>query len=175
VTVWRRSWELDPTGPTSNANYGLALILEGRTEEAIHLLERTLELAPDFPFALRNLAMIHHRRGDSRQAAELYDRAGEPALAACALAQSGAELEARVRLEELEHTASSRYVSPYHLATIHACLGEADTAFALLEQAYRERIWELTRLNIDWCLLPIRGDARFNDLARRVGLPSTGG
>jgi len=42
----------------------------------------------------------------------------------------------------------------------------------LLEKCYQERYGRMVWLNVDPLLEPLRSDARFADLARRVGLPT---
>ena len=110
--------------------------------------------------------------GDPARAADLFEAAGDRTSLACARAQSGAGEEARAILEELQREAPQQYLSPYHVAEIHASLGETELAFAALEEAYAERLFVLSSMNIDWRLAPIKSDPRFADLARRVGLPT---
>lgn len=51
-------------------------------------------------------------------------------------------------------------------------MGEKDKAFALLEQAYKERSDYLaTYFATDERLDNLRSDSRFDELRRRVGLP----
>ena len=47
--------------------------------------------------------------------------------------------------------------------------GDTGGAFAWLEAAYRQRHPDLVRLNTDLFYATLRGDARFQDLLRRVG------
>ena len=57
------------------------------------------------------------------------------------------------------------------VAGIHTALGDADSAFAVLEAGYERRDTALIRIRIAPMLAPLRGDPRFDDLARRIGLP----
>jgi len=49
-------------------------------------------------------------------------------------------------------------------------LGDKEQAFAWLNRAYQERDNWLIYLNVEPRLGPLRSDARFTDLLRRVGL-----
>nr|MBA3895393.1 hypothetical protein [Gemmatimonadales bacterium] len=57
----------------------------------------------------------------------------------------------------------------YYFALVHAGLGERDQALRYLERAYEERSTVLAYLLIDPRLAPLRDDARFLALARRLG------
>jgi hypothetical protein len=62
-------------------------------------------------------------------------------------------------------------VDPYHLAVVHAGLGDRDLAFRCLEGAYRyHSLWLAGWARCDPRLDPLRGDARFADLLRRLGV-----
>jgi tetratricopeptide (TPR) repeat protein len=63
------------------------------------------------------------------------------------------------------------YSSAYELATLNADLGDKDQAFRWLNTAYQEHDWLLVGLKTDFLLDPLRSDARFAELVRKVGLP----
>lgn len=75
-------------------------------------------------------------------------------------------------MKELEKLAKTDYVSPYDLALIFLGLGDTDRTFASLTQAYEERASGLAFLKTDPRLDPLRSDARFLDLARRMNFPA---
>ena len=170
LALRRKAWELDPTGLMTNVVLGDSLHHAGRLEEAVAHLEKTLELAADFDQARISLGDTLMAVGDWGRAADLFEAAGDRTSLACVRAQSGATAEARAIFEELQREAPRQYLSPYHVAAIHASLGETELAFAALEEAYAERIFVTSRMNIDWRLAPIKNDPRFSELARRVGL-----
>jgi hypothetical protein len=60
-------------------------------------------------------------------------------------------------------------VSPYDIALIHTPLGEIEKAFWYLEKAYEEGAEWIIYTNVDPRLDPLRKDARFVDLMRRIG------
>jgi TolB-like protein/DNA-binding winged helix-turn-helix (wHTH) protein/Tfp pilus assembly protein PilF len=89
-----------------------------------------------------------------------------------AYAAIGKRAEAERILRDLEHGAKESYVSPYILATIYAGLGEQDKAIQFLEKALDQRSLEISwNLKADQRVDNLRSDPRFQDLARRVGLP----
>jgi TolB-like protein/DNA-binding winged helix-turn-helix (wHTH) protein/Tfp pilus assembly protein PilF len=97
---------------------------------------------------------------------------GARASLAHAFAAIGNKSDAEKILRDLEQKSIKSYVSPYVLATIYASLGEKDRAFQYLEKAYNERSLDLSsNLKADLRIDSLRSDRRFQDLARRVGLP----
>jgi len=58
------------------------------------------------------------------------------------------------------------------MALIYAGLGGKDQAFEWLERAYDERDKGILFLMVDPPLDPLRSDPRFQDLLRRMNLPS---
>ena len=87
-----------------------------------------------------------------------------------AYAVSGQRAEARKQLKKLDELGAQHYVSSFPRVLIYAGLGENDRALEWLERAFQERSRGLAKLKWDPRLDPLRGDARFADLVRRVGL-----
>jgi tetratricopeptide (TPR) repeat protein len=71
---------------------------------------------------------------------------------------------------QLQELGRRRYVSPYHLAVIHAGLGARAEALSELEQAADERYSWLVFLRVEPQFDGLRSDPRFGALVRRVGL-----
>ncbi len=86
---------------------------------------------------------------------------------------AGRRDSARAVLDQLNDLGRRRYVTPYAVASVYAALGERDRAFELLEDAFSERTEDLILIKIDPRLKPLRGDPRFTDLLRRMGLEET--
>ena len=63
-----------------------------------------------------------------------------------------------------------QFISGSEIALLHAALGEPDLALAQLERAYREHEPQLARLKVDPMLDPLRSDARFITLVRKMNL-----
>ena len=73
-------------------------------------------------------------------------------------------------LASLAEIDKMRYVPAYNFAILYAGLGDLDQAFDRLEQACKERSGFLPFLKVEPVVDCLRGDSRFQDLLRRVGL-----
>ena len=85
-------------------------------------------------------------------------------------AQMGRGEDALRILSQLLEMRKKRYVSPYGIASIYACLGEKNAAFEWLETAYAEHDQTLVWVKVHPRLDGLRGDPRFQDLLRRMRL-----
>jgi tetratricopeptide (TPR) repeat protein len=95
------------------------------------------------------------------------------AALAHAYAVTGKKAEAEKILRDLQQKSKTTYVSPYLLATIYAGLGEKDSAFRLLEEAYHERALEITwAFKSDLRIDNLRSDPRFQSLLQRIAFPA---
>ena len=83
---------------------------------------------------------------------------------------SGRVAEARQLLQELQRSSRLRYVSPYHIALIHAGLGERDAVFEWLDKAYDDREGRMTLLRSTPEFASLRSDPRFTKLLQRMKL-----
>jgi DNA-binding winged helix-turn-helix (wHTH) protein/tetratricopeptide (TPR) repeat protein len=87
-----------------------------------------------------------------------------------ALARAGRADEARVLRSELVAGRATAYVSSYHLAVVDLALGDVEGALAGLDTALEERSHMLVFLDHEPKLDPLRGEPRFADLRRRLGI-----
>ena len=168
--------ELDPLSIYDNTNLGWHLHMARRLDEAIEQFRKTIEMDQSF-------AQAHLWLGEAYETKQMYEQAiselkkavyggGPSAMAALghALAVAGRTGEARRSLRQLEELAKERYVSSYDVAVILTGLSEKDQAFVRLGEAYEQRDgWMAFWLKVDPRLDPLRSDARFRDLLRRVG------
>ncbi len=67
----------DPTNATLFSDLGNLLALDGRTDEAEAAYERALELAPDHPEVLYNLALLQQAAGRTQEALEHFKRSAQ--------------------------------------------------------------------------------------------------
>ena len=173
-----RAHALDPAYLIAAVDVGHRLYDARRYADAIEPIRKVLEFNPDFAYAHRYLGQVYEANRmypealrEMRKTLELssYSPTDIAALGHT-YAASGHRNEARKELETLDELAKRRYVSSYGRVLIYAGLGEKDRAFDWLERGFQERSTWMIRLRVDPRLDPLRGDARFTDLMRRVGL-----
>lgn len=141
---WDRALQLAPTYPWTHQHIGNYYCRNGEFDRGLDSLKRSVELSPEDPLFVANLG-------------HCYAAAGRPG-------------EARNLALQLEERSRSRYISPMSFALIHLGLGENDQAIQWLERAYEVQALLLTTIVFDERFDPLRADARFSDLVRRLGL-----
>ncbi len=176
---FERALELSPSSVQDLVCYANHLIYVGRYDDAEAALARAHEANPSYAYTHLARGFLHERRGDLEAAFAEYKQGaeasnGEPNyLAAVAYGHAilGRREEARKLLEELVEQSAHTFVRSMSIAQVHVGLGEIDEAFVWLEKAFENREHYLTELNVDPRWDPLRGDPRFDDLIRRMGLP----
>jgi Flp pilus assembly protein TadD len=86
-------------------------------------------------------------------------------------AQTSKRGEATAVIEELQKRYAQRQANGYDIARVYVGLGEKDQAFAWLEKDFQSRNATMPGFSYLPPLDSLRGDPRFKDLARRIGLP----
>ena len=181
VVEARRAQQVDPASAHVNTWAGGAYFAAGRAEEGVASARKALELDPSFFDASVVLGRIHVTQGKYEEAIAELERAvtfnqGQELLLgalAHAYARGGHREKALKIVGELNRIdLEERGYTPFGLIWAYAGLGDKERAFALLEKCYQERYGRMVWLNVDPLLEPLRSDARFADLARRVGLPT---
>jgi len=160
-----------------NSNAGRTLYFARQYEQAIEQLRKTLDMDPNFPLTLWYLGMAHEQVSRPDEAiAELLKASLSRDLPTVlgglghAYAVSGKRAEAHQVLEELQDLSKRRYVSPFNIALIHAGLGDKAQAFEWLDKAYQDHSQLLSWVNVWPQFDGLRGEPRFQDLVRRMGL-----
>jgi Tfp pilus assembly protein PilF len=166
---FKRALELDPASLPINADLGAYLCgTLGQHDKGLEQLKKTLELAPNWPRIHSFLSSCYAERGMWNEAIQEMVSIGAPGFVQRArmYAATGKRDEALRIIAEMK----KRPNSPMAFANIYATLGEKDLAFEYLEKAYAERIPILRGMKVSRVWDPIRSDARFTDLLRRIGL-----
>jgi len=175
----KRAQQVDPLGFAA-FSVGAALVFARRWDPAIEQLRRAIAIDPNFWFSHCFLGRAYEQKGKLPEAIVEFQRAVELEKDNAetwsglghAYALSGNRAEAQKILDHLKEVSAHSWVAPYNVAVIHAGLGHKDQAFALLDQAYKDRSYYLpTYLATDARMNSLRSDPRFGELNRRVGLP----
>jgi TolB-like protein/cytochrome c-type biogenesis protein CcmH/NrfG len=144
VFYYRMALELDQRFDGTNSGLARSLEALGRFDEARTRYEEGLRLSPELAWSSLGLAHL--------------------------AAASGNEPEARRILGELTEARKTRVVSAWGIAVLHASLGDIDEAFEWLDAAIEEKSSGLIMLRVHPRLDPIRSDARYWPLVKKVGL-----
>jgi len=175
----KRALELDQLALIMNVHLGWAYFYAHQYDLASEQLRKSLEMDPNYGVAHWYLGQAYKQQKlyteaetEFREAKDIFkiDNPGVDADMGQAYAISGKRNEAQNVIDELKELSKQKYVASYHIALIYAGLGETDRAFEWLENAYGERSDLLVYLKVDPRLDGLRGDPRFLDLVRRVGL-----
>ena len=175
----QRALDLDPLSLVINKNLGTVYYYARQYDRALEQYKRALELDADFARSHLYLGIAYDAMGNTDAAvSELETALAQSgsntvvmALLGHALAHAGRLDEARAILAEFDRRAASQYVAAFNYAVVHAGLGDVDRAFAQLHRAFDERSSWLVSMKAEPLLDSLRGDPRFAELVRRVGLP----
>ena len=177
IAELRRSHDLDPVAIVNEAFFGFLFFRARRYDEAIAACRKTLELAPNYPNANWFMALALEKQGRipeaiaSLQSAVINSRAPLfKALLGHAYGLAGERTKALRVLEEIKLLSKQQYVSPMDFAIIYTGLNDREMAFQWLETAYSDRVMRIQELN-EPHFDSLRGDPRYEDLLRRIGIP----
>lgn len=169
--------ELDPLGITG-VSTGWILFHARRYDEAIQELRSVVAVYPDYAGArwFRGFALIGKGEPEAaipeleRTVSIMHRSPGSIELLATAYARAGRRTEALRLIDELKRRRQTSYVPAGAFINPTLALGENDEAFIWFERAYEEKSNILQFLKVHPFFDPVRGDPRFVDLLRRVGL-----
>jgi TolB-like protein/DNA-binding winged helix-turn-helix (wHTH) protein/Tfp pilus assembly protein PilF len=178
IAELRRAESLDPLSLIISADLADALCIAHLYDESVQQSRRTLEMDPNFAIAHYELGQAFVQKRMLSEAIEQFQRAIKlsggnevfNANLAYAYATSGSKEEAMKIVKDLEDRQTQHSSTDASIGLIYVGLGDNDQAMIWLNKAYQARFNPsiLVRPAFD----PLRSDARFQNLLRRIGLPS---
>jgi TolB-like protein/DNA-binding winged helix-turn-helix (wHTH) protein/Flp pilus assembly protein TadD len=172
---------LDPLSLIISADMADALCVARRYEEAVQKSRKILEMDPNFAVGHYELGQALEQKNlhdeaivEFQRAIELSGHSGAfDSYLGYAYAKSGREEEAIKIVGDLRTRHDQNPSADADIALIYVGLGDRRQAMIALNKAYEARFKAsiLLRPAFD----PLRSDARFQDLLRRIGLPQTAG
>lgn len=172
LTTLARAVHLDPINPNVYRAQAQALMAARRYAEAAQAMRHALEVNPRMGGAHALLGEARLLQGDAAGAIAEY-RVEPSSLSrlkglSMALRQAGDAAGATAAFRELVETEGDS--AAYQQAQVQAQWRDADAAFAALDRAFAVTDSGLTSLGVDPLLEPIRRDARYPGVLRRLGL-----
>jgi TolB-like protein/DNA-binding winged helix-turn-helix (wHTH) protein/tetratricopeptide (TPR) repeat protein len=183
----KKALELDPLSLPINNFMGMTFMFAGDYEKSYQQFQHTIAMDPTFPLAHEYFSFLLKMMGkyeagiDEYEKSELLggsspeDAAAEATMMRQAFKKGG---EKGLWEKTLEVTLAKRdrpkgeFMAPGVFASLYALAGNKDNAFQWLDKAYAKRDGEdITLLKVDPAFKNLRGDPRFVDMLRRLGLP----
>jgi TolB-like protein/thioredoxin-like negative regulator of GroEL len=168
--------QLDPISSRAYHNTAFGYYFARQYDQALLQMQHASALRHEPAELIFPLAVIYVEKGMHGEAIQQFQKLGDQPHALGHMGNAYARIrrvaEAREMISELQKQVQNTGVGRYEIALVYAGLGEKEEAFAWLEKSFVARDKGLTYLKIDPCLDPLRSDSRFQDLVRRVGLPS---
>ena len=176
-----RAHQLDPLLPVTSYTVGRIHIVARRYDDAIAVCKKLANENPTFAKAHYCLFRAYWGKRMYPQVikewkaySELSGDRNESEFAAAierGFRSAGWKGALTKGIETRQTQRKTGYYSAYLIADLCAELGDKDQALRWLNTAYQEHDFRLIGLKTDFLLDPLRSDARFAELVRKVGLP----
>ncbi len=187
-----RAVELDPFSQIINLNHAHYYRRKGDYDKALELYKKAVELDPNFAMAHFDLAVAYgtmKRLADMKREAKIaIERGTREAKIAVGLGRASYHRPVKILdvlvayfeddkekvrklLHELEaHFGEPLAISALQAAGLHFYLGESEKGFEWLEKSYSRKEDDLFYIKTDELFNSIRGDPRYQELLKRIGL-----
>ncbi len=169
-----RARQLDPLSLIIASDNAAILYYSRQYDLAIAECRAVLEMEPNFPRAHLVIPAYVEKAQFAEALADVdkWDDAGPWMWAwrAYVYGREGKRPQARHALEQLLKLNRREKIGPDPILWAYVGMGDRDAAFVWFEKAYANHSNTLTGLKVDPAFDPLRGDPRFQDLMRRVGL-----
>lgn len=168
--------ELEPMSAEAHAWYGSVFYFARQYDEALIHINRSLAIDENYPFAHYFKGMCYMAKGkfaeaiiEQQLAYNLFAAPWSYGRLAYAYARAGNTQMATSILDSLKKVSATSYVPSDVLASVYVALGDKENAFEYLIKAADERAGWMTLLNVDPIWDPIRNDARFVAIIKKMG------
>jgi Flp pilus assembly protein TadD len=157
-------------------NLGKAYYRARDFDKTIEYFRKVLAETPNSTSAMYMMALTYIQKSQYAEAIEVLEKLSTmkkwyaASLLGYAYAKVGRVDEARRILDEMEEHAKTENLPAQERAIVYIGLGDNDSAFYWLEEAYKERFGSLIALTSDPFFDSIKSDPRFVTLARKINL-----
>lgn len=176
LAVTRQALDIDPRDPLMNAHRAWLDLHQGHFEAATTGAKKSLDLGETY-FGHVYLGRAYAQTGryedslsELRRAQQITPNPEALANIGYVYAKSGRAREARQILDEMDKLSAQRPIPLGLKAFVYVGLNQKELTFQWLEHAFGEHAAFLRDLQNDERWAPIRSDARYVDLVKRIGL-----
>jgi TolB-like protein/Tfp pilus assembly protein PilF len=169
-------WGLDPLNSVINASVGMIRYLAHDYDGALVALRRGLEIDPIHYVSHLRVGFVCLQKNLLNEAINAMRQAvthsGGSTEALAGLAQAHAVAGDKLAMERVVQELGEgdhRYVSPYNVARVYGSIDDKQRALEWLERAYQEHNPDLIELTREPSFASLRSDAKFRELAERIG------
>jgi len=167
--------ELDPLNVAFNRNLGIGYFRAGQLENAIEILQRTIDMDPTFPVTHLYLAYCYMQKSMYEKALAQMQKESLPKSMldpqiGIGYARMGRREEALQILNKYMRQSNKEFIHHYGLACLCFALEKNDLGFRHLEKAYEARDPWIISIKIDFLLDSVRTDPRFKALLKKMNL-----
>jgi TolB-like protein/predicted Ser/Thr protein kinase len=174
-----RTLQLAPLDEMVQLHYTVLLQSAGRDDEAMAQWRKLLRTSPQQPMLHWGLSVSFLRKAMYEESvaemkasfSSIGDLEVEEALTQ-GYAQSGYQGAMGGAADLMAARARKTYVNSFDVALLYSIAGENDLAFEWLEKSFEERSPHMPYLGAYIELEPLRSDPRFQDLQRKMNLPT---
>jgi DNA-binding winged helix-turn-helix (wHTH) protein/TolB-like protein/Tfp pilus assembly protein PilF len=176
ITEAKLAQAADPLSAIVGTNAAWVCFLAQHSDQAIEILNKVIEIDPNFPRAHFRLGNIYEHEGHYDRAIAEYEKAvalsgGDTYYQASlghAFAMTGMVAEAEKSLHQLQELSARRYVPPYAIALIYLGMGNKNHGLEWLEKASADRSTSMAYLRVDPTLNGLRSEPRFASLIQQT-------
>jgi len=173
----RQARDLDPLSLVINCNLAWSYLL-ARDDRALEEFMKMKEMDPNFYWIHLGLGRVYVQKKMYNSAILSLERAaelsGNNAMVMSELGHAygmaGRRRDAQRILVKLQKESQRRYVSAYDVGLVYVGLGQRADALKWFEKAYRDHCRNLQFIGVEPRLDPLRTDARFQGLMKRLNL-----
>jgi eukaryotic-like serine/threonine-protein kinase len=174
----RRGFELDPLSRIIGGELAWTYYVMHRNDEALAQIDTMLRLDPNFSHTYFIQSLIYLQQRDYEKALTAIERDSElggsysqpEGRRIWILAGQGDTAAAKRVLAGMEERSKREYVAPWTFAVACTGLGDKTRAIGWLNRGIDERDMIMAENLFDPILDPLRGDPRFAEVERRMGL-----
>ncbi len=179
VSELKRALELEPVSIVAGTMLAEAYMVDGQSDRAFEQIRVTLGLEPGHNLPAYWEMAIYVSRGMDKEALEIAESRllktpGDQdslGVAGYIYAKTGEREKAEKIIAKFREISETQYILNSYVAQIYGALGDKDKAFAELEKALEQKDFFVVRMKAHPMFGVIRDDPRFDQIARRAGLP----